>query len=509
MEKVVIGTEGATLDGAELIRAGAGAVLSAEAREAVSAGRRAVEARLRDKRPIYGINTGFGRLAATVVGPEDLSRLQRNLLLSHACGTGRALPRDVTRVVSYLRASSLARGFSGISPETMDALMAFLNGPLVPVVPCQGSLGASGDLAPLAHLCLPLLGEGVCSYEDGSTIGGTEALRVLGIEPVELGPKEGLALINGTPVMTAVAACALADARRVADAADCAAALSLEALLGTRAALDPDLIGLRPHPGAVESASNIRLLTDGSEIVCSHAGCPRVQDAYSIRCTPQVHGASRDAFAYVRRVLETEAASVTDNPLMTSDGAFVSGGNFHGQPVALAADHLGLAAAELGSISERRTERLLNPDLSGLPAFLATTPGLDSGFMIAQYTSAALVSENKVLVHPASADSIPVSGSQEDHVSMGTTAARQAAEIVGNVRRVVATELVCAAQAHEYLSRGSRGRGTEMVWRLVRSAVPPLEGDRQFAGDIDKLERLIEADGFGGILTQLREGGRL
>lgn len=504
MGKVTIGTEGASLDSVREIRAGAGAELSIGAREAVRSGRAAVEKHLSDSRPIYGINTGFGRLAATVVGASGLSALQRNLLLSHACGSGRPLPRDITRVTIYLRVASLARGLSGIRQETVDSLLAFLNGGIVPIVPEKGSLGASGDLAPLAHLCLPLIGEGFCADSSGNSIPGSEALRALGLEPLELGPKEGLALINGTPVMTAIAACAINDALLLADAADCASALTLEALMGTRAAFETGLLNLRPHPGALESAANIRALTHGSEIILSHSGCPRVQDAYSLRCTPQVHGASRDAMAYVRGVLEVELSSVTDNPLLTPDGEFVSGGNFHGQPVALASDHLGLAVAELGSISERRIERLLNPDLSGLPAFLAPDPGLNSGFMIAQYTAAALVSENKVLVHPASADSIPVSGAQEDHVSMGTTAARQAAEIISNCRRVLATELICAAQAHEFLSQGKRGRGSELVWRLIRSVSPRLEADRQFASDIDLVDGLIESGAFSEVLAQAR-----
>jgi histidine ammonia-lyase len=502
MKQISIGTGGASLSSVGEIRAGAGAVLSEEARAAIRTGRAAVDRHLGDSRPIYGINTGFGRLAGTVIGASELSQLQRNLLLSHACGTGRPLSKEMTRVTIYLRAASLSRGRSGIREETVDALLAFLNGPLVPVVPEKGSLGASGDLAPLAHLCLPLIGEGRCVDGSGREIGGAEALRLLGLEPLELGPKEGLALINGTPVMTAISACALCDALLLGDAADCAAALSLEALLGTRAAFETGLLDLRPHPGALTSARNIRALTAGSEIIRSHADCPRVQDAYSVRCIPQVHGASRDAMAYVRGVIEIELVSVTDNPLLAPDGEFISGGNFHGQPVALASDHLGLAAAELASISERRIERLLNPDLSGLPAFLAADPGLHSGLMIAQYTAASLVSENKVLVHPASADSIPVSGAQEDHVSMGTTAARQAAEIVGNCRRVIATELLCAAQAHEFLDRGRRGQGTEEVWRLVRSVAPRLGPDRQFSADIDGLERLISEGAFSDLLAQ-------
>ncbi len=507
MSAVVIGTGGATLEGLGSVRAGASIELSGEALDAMRLARLEVERSLAGDCPVYGINTGFGRLAGTVIGTEQLSELQRNLILSHACGTGAMLPRDVVRAVVYLRAASLARGYSGVEPSTVQALLALLRTDLVPEVPSQGSLGASGDLAPLAHLCLPLLGEGMCSEPGGGRVPGRAALAAAGLEPVRLGAKEGLALINGTPVMTAIACFALLDAADLADAADCAAALTMEALLSTRTAFEEELIRLRPHPGALETASNIRLLTAGSEIIESHVGCPRVQDAYSIRCIPQVHGACRDALRYVKGTLEIELASVTDNPLLTGSGIH-SGGNFHGEPVALAADHLALAAAEFAGISERRCERLLNPDLSGLPAFLSPEPGLNSGYMIAQYTAAALVSENKVLAHPASIDSIPVSGAQEDHVSMGTTAARQALDVVRNSRRVIATELVCAAQAHEFLDRGRRAPGTEAVWMLVRSVAPRLNGDRQFGGDITGVEELISDGAFGRLLRDLAEARR-
>ncbi|OPX29784.1 MAG: histidine ammonia-lyase, partial [Gemmatimonadaceae bacterium 4484_173] len=314
--------------------------------------------------------------------------------------------------------------------------------------------------------------------------------------PVVLQAKEGLALINGTQAMTAVLCTAMLDAEKLMDAADATAAITLEALLGTDAALDPELIGLRPHPGALESAGLISSHLEDSEIIHSHPSCGKVQDAYSLRCTPQVHGASRDALKYIKTTLERELKAVTDNPLLMEDGRAVSGGNFHGQPIALAADHLKIAIAELANISERRTERLLNPDLSGLPAFLAASPGINSGLMIAQYTAASLVSENKVLAHPASVDSISVSGCQEDHVSMGTTAARQASDIVRNSCHVLATELVAAVQAHRFLDRGRKGKGTQKTFDTVSVVFPPLEADRQFVADIEAVACLIRESSF-------------
>lgn len=494
-----VGTGGTTLGLAARARAGEPMVLDSEALEAVRRSRTAVEAAVAGGRPVYGVNTGFGRLASTVVDGRSLGELQTNLLRSHACGTGPLLPAPTVRMAMLLRTASLARGRSGISEGALETLVALYNGGLPPAVPSRGSLGASGDLAPLAHMCLPLVGEGECMDGDG-TIPGAMALGRLGLAPVELGPKEGLALINGTPVLTAQACCALIDALALADAADAAAAMSTEVLLGTTSAFDGELMSLRPHPGAAASAASLRAMLAGSSIVASHSGCPRVQDAYSIRCAPQVHGATRDALAYVRRVLETELASVTDNPLMTSDGSFVSAGNFHGQPVALAADHLALAAAGLGAISERRIERLLNPDLSGLPAFLARRPGLDSGLMIAQYTAASLASDNKVLAHPSSADSIPVSGAQEDHVSMGASAARKACEVVSGSAYIVATELYCAAQAYEMLGRTGRGAGCEAAYRLVRRHAGPLGEDRRFDGEIAALHGLVLRGAFSCVI---------
>lgn len=504
MNAVVIGIEGTNLEQVRAVAGGACAVLSDEAREAVRNARLLTEKVAVGGKPVYGVNTGFGRLAGSIVSGGNLDTLQKNLLLSHACGTGPLCSRTVTRVMMFLRIASLARGRSGVREETLDRMLSFLNSGIYPAVPSRGSLGASGDLAPLAHLSLPLIGAGAC-VDDGELISGSEALKRLGLSPLVLGAKEGLALINGTQTMTAFASLAWIEACRLADAADTAAAMSLEVLLGTVLPFSDELVGLRPHPGAVETAGNLMALVDGSEILVSHRACSKVQDAYSLRCVPQVHGASRDALRYIGRVLAVELSSVTDNPLLMLDGSFVSGGNFHGQPVALAADHLALAAAELADISERRTERLLNPDLSGLPAFLSPDPGLNSGYMIAQYTAASLVSENKVLAHPACVDSIPVSGSQEDHVSMGTTAALKAMSIVENSVHVLATELVCAAQAAEFIDRGRHGRGTAMAYRLIRDRVAPLEQDREFGSDIDSVADMIYSGTFSDLLESLKQ----
>ncbi len=495
-DPVVIGDAGADLEGVARVADGAPFTLSADAVSALEWGRKAVEAILDSGKAIYGVNTGFGRLASTVVEGEALADLQRNLLLSHSCGTGPLLSREQVRVMVFLRAASLARGRSGVRPCVVEHLLALGNGRVYPAVPSQGSLGASGDLAPLAHMCLPLIGEGECVTDSGEIVSGAEALEMLGIGPLTLAAKEGLALINGTQFMTSLLSLAVLEARNLMDAADSGAALTLEALLGTDAALDRELLELRPHPGALESARRIREKLEGSEVLRSHRDCGRVQDAYSLRCTPQVHGACRDALEYVLETVRRELVAVTDNPLIMSDGRVVSGGNFHGQPLSMAADHLKTVATVLANISERRTERLLNPDLSGLPAFLAREPGTNSGLMIAQYTAASLVGENKVLAHPACVDSIPVSGSQEDHVSMGAAAVRQAALSVRNAVHVLATELVCAVQAHGFLDRGAMGAGNRETRRIVEMVFEPMDRDRRFAGDIEAVARMIRQGCF-------------
>lgn len=434
--------------------------------------------------PVYGINTGFGEFSKIFIPHAERERLQRNLILSHCTGVGERLPEDVARAIILLRVNSLSMGYSGIRPQTVQALVNLLNHDIYPVIPCKGSVGASGDLAPLAHMAAVLLGEGFV-VQDGKEVPCAPVLKSAGIAPVALAGKEGLALINGTQVMTAIAALLCYDTRHIMKIADIAAALSLEALRGTRAAFDPRIAAIRPHQGQVDTASNILRLTEGSEIIEGHAGCEKVQDAYSLRCVSQVHGASKDALRRTMEAVDVEMNSVTDNPIVLPDtGEIISGGNFHGQPIALVMDYLKVAISELGNISERRINRLLDCSLSGLPAFLTTEPGVNSGFMILQYTAAALVSENKVLCHPASCDSIPTSANQEDHVSMGTIAARQAREILENVTYVLAAELLAAAQGVDYLAPQQAGRGCAAVHEQLRSAVSHLDDDRILTQDI-------------------------
>ncbi|MCL2248564.1 MAG: histidine ammonia-lyase [Oscillospiraceae bacterium] len=446
---------------------------------------------LESEKPVYGINTGFGELSKIFIPHDERARLQRNLILSHCTGVGEPLSEDVCRAVMLLSVNSHSAGYSGIRPETTLGLVALLNNDVHPHVPCKGSVGSSGDLAPLSHVAAVLLGEGQVIV-DGKEVPAGAALKSLGLEPLELSGKEGLALINGTQVMTSIAALTCFDAIKLMKTADIAAALSLEALRGTVTAFDPRIAMIRPHIGQAVSAENIIRLTDGSEVMEDHAGCDKVQDAYSLRCVSQVHGASKDA---LRRVLETvnvELNSVTDNPLVMADtGEIISGGNFHGQPMALVMDYLKIAVSELGNISERRLNRLVDRTLSDLPAFLTAYPGVNSGFMILQYTAAALVSENKVLAHPASVDSIPTSANQEDHVSMGTIAARQAREILENVRNVLSIELLAAAQGCDFLKPQKPGKGTKAAHDKIRSVVAHLEEDRVLAPDILEIYRII------------------
>lgn len=466
--------------------------LAPEALARIEAGRAMVDRITAGRRLVYGVTTGVGELRNVLIPPDEAIRLQQNIVRSHAAGVGEPLPEEAVRATMVLRAYTLARGHSGVRPDVARLLVEMLNAGVHPVIPSQGSVGASGDLAPLAHLALAMTGEGRAVYR-GEDLDAGDALRRAGLAPLRLEAKEGLALINGTQVMTALALLALGDAERLATVADIAAAMSLEALGGTDASLDPGLHALRPHPGQVASAANLRAIIAGSEIV-ARARRTNVQDAYSLRCAPQVHGATRDALAYVRRAVDVEIIAVTDNPVCFPDrDDVIAGGNFHGQPIAYAADLLAIAVAGLANISERRTERLVNPHLSGLPAFLTTRSGLHSGYMLAQYTAAALVSENKVLAHPASVDSIPTSANQEDHVSMGTIAARKACLAVQNAQRVVAIELVCAAQALD-LRGGRYGAGTEAGRRVVRGCVPRLDEDRRIAEDLRAAEALVKGE---------------
>jgi histidine ammonia-lyase len=463
------------------------APLSDDARERMGAARAVVERAVHGAQEhTYGVNTGFGRFVSKSI-PKDLTEeLQLRLLRSHACGVGDPYPVEVIRAAMLLRANALAKGNSGARVETVELLLECLNRGVLPLVPSRGSVGASGDLAPLAHLALPLVGEG-SAWFDGELLPGGEALQQAGLEPVTLLAKEGLSLINGTQFMAAQGALGLVRAQRLARAADCACAVSLEALQGSRNSFLPQIHALRPLRGQAAVARNVLRLLDGSAIIESHRWCDKVQDAYSLRCAPQVHGASRDLLDYIEYTVGTELNAATDNPLvLVDDELLVSAGNFHGQPLAFALDALAMAVAELANISERRVERLVNPNLSdGLPAFLTADGGLNSGFMIAQYVAASLVSENKSLCHPASVDSIPTSAGQEDHVSMGNASGLKAWQVVANSERALAIELLAGAQAVEFLAPLEPGRGARATHAFVRTLSPRLKDDRPLTADIE------------------------
>ncbi len=467
--------------------------LAATAEERMAAARRVVErAAEGSAEHTYGVNTGFGRFVTMQIPEELTEELQVRLLRSHACGVGGPYPDEVVRAAMLLRANTLAKGNSGARVETVVLLLECLNRDVLPDVPSRGSVGASGDLAPLAHLALPLIGEGRAWY-DGELLNGSAALARAGLRPVRLVAKEGLSLINGTQFMTAQGALGLVRARRLSRAADCACALSLESLQGSRNSFMPEIHALRPLRGQAASARNVMRLLDGSAIIESHRWCDRVQDAYSLRCAPQVHGAARDLLDYVDYTITTELNAATDNPLVLADDELlVSAGNFHGQPLAFALDALAMAVSELASISERRLERLVNPNLSeGLPAFLTTDGGLNSGFMIPQYVAASLVSENKSLCHPASVDSIPTSAGQEDHVSMGNASGLKAWQVVANAERALAIELLAAAQAVEFLAPLEPGRGARAVHDAVRLRSPRLRDDRPLGPDIEAVAAAV------------------
>jgi histidine ammonia-lyase len=485
---------------------GAAAELSDEARERMQAARDVVERAAESPARTYGVNTGFGRLVTQTIPAELAEELQVRLLRSHACGVGEPYPDEIVRAALLLRANALATGVSGARVEVAELLLECLRRGVLPRVPSRGSVGASGDLAPLAHLALPLIGEGEAWF-DGHLVSGAEALSRAGLEPLRLRAKEGLSLINGTQFMAAFGALGVVRARRLAVAADIACALSVEALQGSRKAFSPGVQRVRPLRGQAEAAANVLVLLEGSAAMESHRWCDRVQDAYSLRCAPQVHGACRDLIRHVHETVSVELNAGTDNPLVLADeGEIVSAGNFHGQPVAFALDVLGMAVSELANISERRTERLVNPSLSdGLPAFLAADGGLNSGFMIPQYVAASLVSENKSLAHPASVDSIPTSAGQEDHVSMGNAAGLKAWQVVGNAERAVAIELLAGAQAIEFLAPLKPGRGSEAARRFVRSLSPRVVEDRPLSGDIEAVAGAIR-DGSLGAAVQAEVG---
>lgn len=478
------GTSLSLADIEQVARGGRRVCLSASAQRRIAAAAAFVESLSRQGRQVYGVTTGVGELRTVFISAERNKALQQNILRSHAAGVGSYLPEDVVRAMLLLRINSFCHGHSGVRLETVHTLIEFLNRRLHPAVPAQGSVGASGDLAPLSHLALPLIGEGE-AYVLGELMPAKDALAKVGLQPLTLAPKEGLALINGTQAMTAVGALTCFDGKNAARWADAAAGLTLEALYGNKTAFDPRIHRLRPFAGQRQVSRHIRTLTKGSTRL-QGADATSVQDAYSLRCIPQVHGATWDVLAHVEQTLAVEANAVTDNPLLFPDDEIVlNGGNFHGQPIALAMDYMAIGLAELANMSERRIERMVNPHLSGLPPFLIESSGLHSGYMIAQYTAAALVSENKSLAHPASVDSIPTSANQEDHVSMGTIGARKAAAILENVRHVIAIELCCAAQAID-LSGGPTGlgKGTQAVYDIVRDVVPYLKEDRMTSQDI-------------------------
>ncbi len=476
----------------EVACAGRAVTLGPHAVAAMTRSRNVVDRVVEDGDVVYGISTGFGKLADKVIPRDLLEQLQRNLVVSHSVGVGPPLDREVVRAMLLLRAAALARGYSGIRPETVRHLIDVLNSGIIPFIPARGSVGASGDLAPLAHLALTLIGEGR-AFLDGKDLPAREALERRGLTPCVLTAKEGLALINGTQLMTALGILIIDGAQNLFEVADIAGAMSLEAVRGTNRAFDARAAAARPHPGQITVAAHLRALTEGSEIMASHRhDNHRVQDPYSLRCMPQVHGASRDAFRFITEVFETEINSATDNPLIFTDpDDIVSCGNFHGQPLAMALDFAAVALAELASISERRIEVMLDPNFSELPPFLTMRGGVDSGFMVSQYTAAALVSENKVLSHPASVDSIPTSANQEDHVSMGVTAGLKARDIQRNVEAVLAIELLAAAEGLDYRRPLRSSAILEQVHALIRSEVPHLAEDRAMYPDIEAVTRMV------------------
>jgi histidine ammonia-lyase len=492
MKPVVIGMEKMTLEALmSIARHGARVQLSEASVQRINEARQLIEQWVKEEKSIYGVTTGFGALSDAAISKKDTRQLQQNILMSHSAGTGDMLDEETVRAVMALRIKDFALGHSGIRLETVQHLITILNKGVYPVVPEKGSVGASGDLIPLAHLSLVIIGLGEAYYQ-GQRMSGAKALNHCGIAPLRLEAAEGLALINGTQVMSAIGGLAVYDAVNLAKLTDIASAMSLEVLMGSRMEFDPRIHKVRPHPGQTAAADNMYRITQNSDIVTSHKDCHRIQDAYTLRCSPQVHGASKDAVFYAKNVLETEMNASTNNPLIFPESRdFLLGGNFHGQPIALAMDFLCMGVSEFANISERRIERLVNPKLSGLPAFLIRDGGLNSGFMIAQYVAAALVSENKILSHPACVDSIPTSANKEDHVSMGTISARKCREIIKNAEQVIAIELLCGAQALDLFTNMKPGEGTLAAYTVIRNAVPHLDADRILHKDIDAVKQLM------------------
>lgn len=462
---------------------------------AVQRSRGVVDRVLEAQEIVYGVTTGFGRFADRVIPPAELGRLQHNLIMSHSVGVGEPLDSVTTRAMILLRVSALARGYSGIRLETVQALIGMLNAGIIPLIPRKGSVGASGDLAPLAHLALVLIGHGQ-AWVDGELLPGGDALRRGGLRPVTLGAKEGLALINGTQLMSSLGCLLCAEAANVMDVADIAGAMTLDAVRGSARPFDARIQQVRPHPGQIAVAAHLRALLGGSEILQSHRHDIRhkVQDPYSLRCMPQVHGASRATLAHCREVMEIEINAATDNPLVfPDDGAIISGGNFHGEPLAMAMDYLAIGLAELADISERRIEVMLDPAFSELPPFLTMRGGVESGFMVSQYTAAALIAENRVLSHPASVDSVPTSANQEDHVSMGVTSGLKAGQILRNVEAVLAIELLAATAGIDFRRPLRSSPALEAVHSLIRTRVPRVSEDRPMYGDVEAVSAMVRS----------------
>ncbi len=503
MQDILLGFDNMTIeDLVDIARNGAGVQLTKASEERIVKTRKLIEKLLQEEKAIYGVTTGFGALSDVTIPKKDSTQLQTNILMSHAAGVGNPLEEEIVRATMALRIKDMARGHSGISLETLMQLIRLLNEKICPVVPEKGSVGASGDLVPLAHLSLVLLGMGEAFYK-GKRLSGKEALKKCGMDPIRLKAAEGLALVNGTQVMTAIAGLAVYDSLRLSKMIDIASSMSLEVLMGSKTEFDPRIHQLRPHPGQASAADNMDRITRNSEIITSHKDCRRIQDAYTLRCSPQVHGTSKDAISYALNVVKIEMNSSTGNPLILPETQeFLLGGNFHGQPVALAMDFLCMAVSELANISERRIERLVNPKLSGLPAFLVSDGGLNSGFMLAQYTAASLVSENKVLSHPACVDSIPTSANKEDHVSMGTISARKCREIVKNTENVIAIELLCGSQAMDLFTNMKPGEGTMAAYNVIRGTVSHMDSDRILSRDIKAVKSLMQS---GKILESVEE----
>lgn len=495
MKKIIIDGNTLTLDDlVNVARHNFLVEISEEAIKKVKTSRKIVDNIVEAGQISYGITTGFGKFSDVAISKDECRELQKNLIMSHACGVGDPLSEEIVRAMMLLRANALSKGYSGARCETLEVLTSMLNKGVHPIVPEKGSLGSSGDLAPLSHMVLTMLGLGEAIYK-GKKMNSRDAMEMAGIKPLEyLGAKEGLALINGTQCMTAVGAITVYDAINLMKTADISLCLTMEALNGITCAMDERVHLVRPHKGQFNTAKNVLTMVEGSEMI-TEQGRLRTQDAYSLRCSPQIHGASKDALEYVKNKLEIEMNSVTDNPIIFpgEDQKIISGGNFHGQPMALSFDFLGIALAEMANISERRLEKMVNPALShGLPAFLVNKGGLNSGFMIVQYSAASLVSENKVLAHPASVDSIPSSANQEDHVSMGTIAARKARDIMDNVRKVIAMELLTSVQAIDLRGKKKLGVGTEVAYNIIRAHTPFIDKDRIMYKDINICEDIIK-----------------